>query len=440
MNIDLSQYRNRLGQIAPGSFRGRVTKLVGILVEATGIPATMGELCRIEKADGSEPLLAEVVGFRGEATLLMPFGDMMGLGVGAPASTLGRRFTVQASPKLLGRVIDGFGRPIDGLGSIPPGAEMSVHREAPLPLERVPIDQTLETGIRAIDGLNTLGKGQRVGIFSGSGVGKSTLLSQLTRGTKADVAVVCLIGERGREVQAFLKEALGLEGLARSVVVAATSDRPPIERYKGAFVATAIAEWFRDQGKDVLLLMDSVTRFAAACREIGLALGEPPTLKGYPPSFFATVPKLVERLGRTKNGSITGLYTVLIDADDMDDPVGDTLRGLLDGHIILSRSLANRNHFPAIDVLASLSRLMSTVAAPDHKGNAGKFRDLLATYEENRDLVQIGAYRQGMNPKLDLALGRIQAMEFFLRQGPSERSTIQECAGALAKIAEGGGK
>lgn len=437
MKVDLAKYRSRLEEAASASFRGRITKVVGILVEASGFPATLGELCRIEKPEEGEILLAEVVGFRGDAALLMPYGEMTGIGVGAPATSLGRRFVVRAGAGLLGRVLDGFGHPIDGEDPCPVEAEIPVHREAPNPLHRVPIEEPLETGVRAIDGLSTLGRGQRIGIFSGSGIGKSTLLAQVAKGAAADVAVIALIGERGREVQGFIRDALGPEGLKRAVVVAATSDRPPIERYKGAFVATAIAEFFRERGKNVLFVMDSVTRFAAACREIGLALGEPPTLKGYPPSFFATVPKLVERLGRTRSGSITGLYTVLIDADDMDDPVGDTLRGLLDGHIILSRSLSNRNHFPSIDVLASLSRLMSAVASPAQKVAAGRFRDLLATYEENRDLVQIGAYRPGTNPKLDAAIARIQGMEAFLRQTPEQRTPLAETAALLAKLTEG---
>ncbi len=437
MKVELNKYRDRLQQITTASFRGHVTKLVGILVEASGIPATLGSLCRIERAQGGEPLIAEVVGFRGEVALLMPFGEMNGLGVGAPVSSLGKSFTISVGDRLLGRILDGFGRPMDGLGMIPGTSEVPVHREAPNPLERVPIKEVLETGVRAIDGLLTLGRGQRIGIFSGSGVGKSSLLSQVAKGSSADVAVIALIGERGREVQAFIQEALGPSGLQKAVVVAATSDRPPIERYKGGFVATAIAEYFRDQGKNVLFVMDSVTRFAAACREIGLALGEPPTLKGYPPSFFATAPKLVERLGRTKRGSITGIYTVLIDADDMDDPVGDTLRGLLDGHIILSRNLANRNHFPAIDTLASLSRLMKTVSTPIHHQAAGKFRDLLATYEENRDLVQIGAYRSGTNAKLDKALTRIANIEGFLKQEPEKNVPFQETTAQLLKLTEG---
>ena len=437
MKVDLAKYRSRLEETASASFRGRITKVVGILVEASGFPATLGELCRIEKSEGGEILLAEVVGFRGDAALLMPYGDMTGIGVGAPATSLGRRFVVRVGVGLLGRVLDGFGHPIDEGEPFPVEAEIPVHREAPNPLHRVPITEPIETGVRAIDGLITLGRGQRIGIFSGSGIGKSTLLAQVAKGAAADVAVIALIGERGREVQGFIREALGPEGLQRAVVVAATSDRPPIERFKGAFVATAIAEFFRDRGKNVLFVMDSVTRFAAACREIGLALGEPPTLKGYPPSFFATVPKLVERLGRTRSGSITGFYTVLIDADDMDDPVGDTLRGLLDGHIILSRSMANRNHFPSIDVLASLSRLMTAVASSGHKAAAGRFRDLLTTFEENRDLVQIGAYRPGTNPKLDAALVRIQGMEAFLRQTPEHRTALAETTALLGKLTEG---
>ncbi len=435
--VDLSKYRHRLERVDPGSFQGKISKVLGILVEAKGIPAAMGELCRIEMGEGQEPMLAEVVGFREETALLMPYGDMTGLSVGATTTALKRPFEIAVGLDLRGRVLDGFGQPLDSKPPISGASYVRVHRNAENPLHRKLIRETFETGVRTIDGLLTLGKGQRIGIFSGSGVGKSTLLAQLSKGAKADIVVIALIGERGREVQSFIQEALGSQGLTNAVVVAATSDRTPIERYKGAFVATAIAEYFRDQGQSVLFVMDSVTRFAAACREIGLALGEPPTLKGYPPSFFATVPKLVERLGRTEKGSITGIYTILIDADDMDDPVGDTLRGLLDGHIILSRTLANRNHFPAIDVLSSLSRLMSTVASPQHQIAAGKFRDLLSTYEENRDLIQIGAYRAGTNPRLDFACSRVPSMDYFLKQTREKSTPLADTAAALVKITEG---
>jgi flagellum-specific ATP synthase len=356
----------------------------------------------------------------------MPYGDTQGIAAGARVVALERRLDARTGDSLLGRVVDGFGRPIDNRGPLVNTVSVPVEREAPPPLDRAPITQLLPTGVRALDGCLSLGRGQRIGIFAGSGVGKSTLLADVVRGSEIDVAVVVLVGERGREVRAFLDESLGARGLDRSVVVVSTSDRPPLERYKAPFLGTAIAESFRDRGRNVLLVMDSVTRFAGACREIGLAAGEPPTVKGYPPSFFATVPRLVERAGTAQAGSITALYTVLLDGDDLDDPVGDTLRGLLDGHVVLSRRLANRGHFPAIDILASVSRLMPKVAAAPHRAAAQRLRELLATYEENRDLVQIGAYKPGTNPRLDAALERIVKIEEFLRQesgtsfGPSE--------------------
>ncbi|HKE00712.1 MAG TPA: FliI/YscN family ATPase [Planctomycetota bacterium] len=419
----------------PGSarpaYRGSVVKVMGVLAEAGGLPAAIGDLCRIDRA-GAPPLLAEVVGLRGDVACLMPYGSLEGVGTGASVLALGRRFDVRAGEGLLGRVLDGFGNPIDGGGALANVRPVPVHRDPPPALRRPPITRALTTGVRAIDGCLTVGLGQRIGIFAGSGVGKSTLLAEVARGAIADVAVIALVGERGREVRAFLEEALGASGLRRSVVVVATSDRPPLERYKAAFLATAIAEDFRDRGRDVVFVMDSVTRFAAACREIGLAVGEPPTVKGYPPSFFATVPRLVERAGTAEAGSITGLYTVLLDGDDIDDPVGDTLRGLLDGHVVLSRRLANRGHFPAIDVLASVSRLMPRVVDASHRELAARMRELLAVHEENRDLVQIGAYRAGTNPALDAALGRIERIETFLRQETARPEPMPQTLRGLA--------
>ena len=424
--LDLARARAAIQAGARAVWRGRVHQVSGVIVEAAGVPAAMGELCRIER--GALGLVdAEVVGFRGATTLLMPHGDVAGIAPRQAVLALGRPFAIRTGPELLGRVLDGFGTPIDPGPKLPNGMHLArVRSEAPAPLERTPIERPLATGVRAIDGTCLLGRGQRLGIFSGSGVGKSTLLGQVTRGTDADVLVVALVGERGREVRGFLDEVLDARARARAVTVVATSDRAPIERYLAPFVAVTVAESFRDAGLDVLFVMDSVTRFAAAAREIGLAAGEPPTVRGYPPSFFATVPKLVERLGRSARGSITGLLTVLLDADDPNEPVADTLRGLLDGHLYLSRELAQRGHYPAIDVLASLSRLMNSVAGERHRALAQALREALAQWREGRDLVEIGAYKPGTNERLDRALALWPGIEGFLRQGVGERASLGE--------------
>ena len=417
-------------------YRGRVDIVSGVLVEAVGVPAALGELCRIHR-EPAAPIDAEVVGFRGSSTLLMPHGELSGVAPGALVTALGRPFEVPVGAALLGRVVDGFGKPLDD-GAPLEGCELrSVRADAPGPLTRSPIVEPLQTGVRAIDGLATLGRGQRLGIFAGSGVGKSSLLSQITRGTDADVVVVALVGERGREVQSFVQEALGEEGRRRSVMVVATSDRAPIERYLAPFVAMTIAEHFRDRGLSVLLVMDSVTRFAAACREIGLAAGEPPTVRGYPPSFFATIPKLVERMGALGTGSITGLLTILLDGDDPNEPVADTLRGLLDGHLYLSRELAQSGHFPAVDVLASLSRLMPSLVEPAELRAAACVRSYLAAWREGRDLVEIGAYQRGSNPRLDVALERLPVIETFLRQDSDELTPIAETRAMVRLLADG---
>lgn len=400
---------------ARAAYCGRVLKVAGVIVEVEGLPSAIGDLCRLERV-GARPLLAEVVGLRGHTACVMPYGDTTGIASGARVVALNRRLDVRVGDALLGRVLDGFGNPIDNKGALRNTSHANVHRDGPAPLSRPNITNAVATGVRAIDGCLTLGVGQRIGIFAGSGVGKSTLLADIVRAADIDIGVVALVGERGREVRSFVEEALGEAGLARSVVIVATSDRSPLERYKAPFLATAVAEHFRDNGRRVMLVMDSVTRFAAACREIGLAAGEPPTVKGYPPSFFATVPRLVERAGNAERGSITAIYTVLLDGDDPDDPVGDTMRGLLDGHIVLSRKLANRGHFPAIDLLGSISRLFPKVTNQEHRVGASKMRELLATYEENRDLIQIGAYKSGSNPKLDAAIARYERIEGFLKQ------------------------
>ena len=434
IGLDLERAERRIREGARASWRGRVDIVSGVIVEASGVPASMGELCAIDRGPLG-PIEAEVVGFRGSSTLLMPHGDLDGIGPRQVVTALGTPFRVRVGDELLGRVIDGFGQPIDGgpaLGGRLP--RRRVRSDAPAPLTRTPIVDPLQTGVRAIDGTCTLGRGQRIGIFSGSGVGKSTLLSQITHGTDADVVIVALIGERGREVRSFRDKVLAGEMARKSTMVVATSDRPPIERFLAPFVAVTLAEEFRDQGLDVLLVMDSVTRFAAASREIGLAAGEPPTVRGYPPSFFATVPKLVERLGRSDRGSITGLLTVLLDADDPNEPVADTLRGLLDGHVYLSRDLAHRGHFPAIDVLSSLSRLMPEITSPEHQAEARELRGLLAAWKEGRDLVEIGAYKPGANERLDRALECMPRIEAFLQQATDERSSLEETIALLGVL------
>ncbi len=434
MTLDLEAAKARIRSGARPIFRGRVDIVSGVMVEAIGVPAAIGEVCRIDR--GRHGFVdAEVVGFRGSSTLLMPHGDLAGIAPMQSVVALGRPFSVPVGEMLLGRMVDGFGRPLDGGAEFGRAERRSVRADAPEPMRRAKIDEPLQTGVRAIDGFNTLGRGQRIGIFSGSGVGKSTLLAQITRGTDADVIVVGLIGERGREVKSFVEDVLGEDGRKKSVVVVATSDRPPIERFLAPFVAVTAAEYFRDRGQDVLLVMDSITRFAAASREIGLAAGEPPTVRGYPPSFFATVPKLVERMGRSESGSITGILTVLLDQDDPNDPVSDTLRGLLDGHVFLSRDLAHQGHFPAIDVLGSLSRLMPSLASPAHAKAAAKLRELLAAWREGRDLVEIGAYKAGSNPRLDNALRLMPVLELFLRQTADDSATLAESVDLMCQIA-----
>jgi len=432
---DLERCVRLVPELARPFYRGRVEVVSGVLVEAAGVRAALGEVCRIDR--GRLGIVdAEVVGFRGSSALLMPHGDLVGIAPGQEVVSTGRTFEIGVSEDLLGRVLDGFASPLDGGPRVSRAAVLAVRREAPPPLERVPIDAALPTGVRVVDGLNTIGRGQRLGVFAGSGVGKSTLLGQITRGTEAEVVVCCLVGERGREVRAFVEEVLGEAGRTKSVLVVATSDRPPIERFLAPFVAVTIAEFFRDSGRDVLMVMDSVTRFAGASREIGLAAGEPPTVRGYPPSFFATVPKLLERMGRTRLGSITGLITVLLENDDPNEPVADTLRGLLDGHLLLSRELFQAGHFPAVDVLGSLSRLMPDLAPPDVLRRAAALRDALAAHREGRDLIEIGAYKAGTNPRLDRALELLPTIETFLRQPLGELTPIEHTLELLARVAD----
>ena len=431
--IDLTNYGRLVEEARPIRRQGRVCQVVGLTLEVQGINAPLGEVCYVSTR-GNGLLPAEIVGFREERVLLMPLGEMQGIQAGSPVTASGRLMTVPVGPQLLGRVLDGLGRPLDGKGPIIASERYPTVREAPHPLRRTPITEPMPTGVRAIDGLLTCGAGQRIGIFAGSGVGKSTLMGMIARNSRSDISVIGLIGERGREVQEFIDRDLGEEGMRRSVVVVSTSDEPPLIRLKGALVATAIAEYFRDQGKDVTFLMDSVTRFAMAQREVGLATGEPPATRGYTPSVFAALPKLMERAGTSEHGSITGFYTVLVEGDDFNEPVTDTARSVLDGHIVLSRDLAAENHYPPIDVGPSVSRLMSTIASVEHKRAAAAAREVLAVYNRARDLVDIGAYAPGSNPEIDRALRLMPKLRAYLQQEPSEAVPFEEAVGQLAAI------
>ncbi|MBX2861836.1 MAG: FliI/YscN family ATPase [Vampirovibrio sp.] len=416
---------------------GLVEKVIGLIIEAKGPHARMGDLCKIYTENPHTPvLLAEVVGFRDGRVLMMPLGEMEDLSPGCKVMNTDESFKVNVGPELLGRVLDGLGNPIDDRFPISSGMRFHTHAHAPHPLKRKEIDAPIVLGIKAIDGFTTVGTGQRIGIFSGSGVGKSTTLGMIARNTEADMSVIALIGERGREVRDFLDNALGEEGMRRSVVIVATSEQPAMTKIKAAMVATTIAEYFRKSGKNVLLMMDSLTRVAMALREVGLAVGEPPASRGYTPSVFAFMPKLLERTGTSDTGSITGLYTVLVESDDFNEPVSDMVRGLLDGHIILSRELAEQNHFPAVDVLASVSRLMISIATPEHIAAAGKIRDMLAVYKKSEDLVNIGAYVPGTNPKLDKALHLKDQIDQLLRQGVSDSPSFEETVQGLLQLAD----
>ena len=406
--------------------RGKVSQVVGLVIETTGPPVSIGEFCRIDGGNGGPPVFAEVVGFRENRVLMMPLGEMVGIAPGSRVTATDEPFAVRVGESLLGRVVNGLGEPIDDRGPIWAREKRPVSNRPPDPMSRRRISEPLGTGIRAIDALGTCGKGQRVGIFSGSGVGKSVLLGMLARHSDSDVNVIGLIGERGREVREFLERDLGPEGLARSVVVVATSDQPALVRIKGVQVATAMAEYFRDQGKDVMLLVDSVTRVATALREVGLAIGEPPTTRGYTPSTFAFLPRLLERAGMGPQGSITGLYTVLVEGDDMDEPVADAVRSILDGHIVLSRRLASQGHYPAIDVLDSVSRVMIDVVTPEHFEKANGVKDVMVTYREAEDLINVGAYQKGNNDRIDLAIDHIDEINGFLKQDLNEHTVFDE--------------
>ncbi len=431
---DLGRLRSVLDSADPILRQGTVRQVVGLTIESSGPWVQIGELCQIQRNQAGSALPAVAVGFREERILLMPLGEMDGVGPGSRVTAAGRRLTVPVGPDLPGRVLDGLGNLVDGLGPLGAVVHYPVHAAPPEPLDREPIASPLSVGVRAVDGLLTCGKGQRVGIFAGSGVGKSTLLGMMARNSAAAVNVIALVGERGREVRDFLENDLGEAGRQRSVLVVATSDQPAMVRVNAAFVATAIAEYFRDQGLDVLLMMDSVTRFAMAQREIGLATGEPPTTKGYTPSVFAQLPKLLERAGTARRGSITGFYTVLVDGDDLNEPIADAARSILDGHIVLTRALANRNHYPPIDVLQSVSRLMPSVVSPEWLERAGRIRSVLATYRDAEDLVNIGAYVAGANPRIDRALALIDPINAFLTQRVGEAAELADTGAKLGGL------
>lgn len=418
----------------PVRLNSKVDQIIGMVIESTGPVVDIGTVCRVYDAAQKHWIYAEAVGFKGHRVLLIPFGELNGVVRGSIVESTGNVFRVPVGDDLVGRVIDGFGNPIDDGGPIRCKKFVPIQNAPSNPLSRPRIDARLSIGVRAIDALLTCGKGQRMGIFSGSGVGKSTLLGMMLRNVAADVNVVALVGERGREVRDFIEKDLQEEGMRRSVLVVATSDQSAMMRLKCAMTATSIAEYFRDQGKDVLLVMDSLTRFAMAQREISLAIGEPPVARGYAPSLYAMLPKLLERSGQFASGSITGFYTVLVEGDDVNEPISDTVRGILDGHIVLSRALAMRNQYPAIDILASISRLMNEIVSPEHLAMASSMRSLLSTYYENFDLINIGAYKAGSNPRIDAAIQNIDRINAFLRQGVDEKLTFEDALRQMQEI------
>ncbi len=429
------KYAAVVDRIEPIKQIGRIRRVQGLLIESDGPPVFVGELCQIVMPRGGATVWSEVVGVEGSLVHLMPYAEVDGIEVGCSVVGTGETLQVPVSDKLLGRVIDGRGRPIDGGGDIGSAELYPAVGAPPDVLDRDPIHQQIVTGVRAIDGLIPVGKGQRLGIFSGSGVGKSTLLGMIARNTSADVNVIALIGERGREVREFIENDLGPEGLARSVVVVSTSNTPPLARLRGAYVATAIAEYFRDQGQDVMLLFDSVTRFARAQREIGLATGEPPATRGYTPSVFSLLPKLLERCGTSDRGTITGFYSILVEGDDMDEPISDAVRGILDGHLVLTRKLAQRYHYPAIDVLSSVSRLANRVSQPKVRQAAGYLRRLMATYTDSEDLINVGAYQRGTNREIDEAIEKMPQINGFLRQDVDEKAPLETTESGIMGIA-----
>jgi len=434
--VNLEKYRQVL-QRDYTKHLGKVVKVVGLTVESIGPRAKLNDLCIITSQSYGQQVMAEVVGFRDDRVLLMPYGNVEGVGPGSFVENTEAPLQISVGEDMLGKAVDGLGHPLDGSEYLSP-VKYPVEQSAPAPMSRKLIDEVLPLGVKAVDGLLTLGKGQRIGVFAGSGVGKSTLFGMFARNTKADINVIALIGERGREVREFIERDLGEEGMKRSVVVVATSDKPALIRSKAAKTATAIAEYFRDQGHDVLMMMDSLTRFSMAQREIGLASGEPPVTRGYPPSVYSEMPKLLERAGNTDKGSITGLYTVLVDGDDFNEPISDTARGILDGHIILSRKLAHKNHYPAIDILQSISRCMSSIVEKSHKSDAGKLKNVLATYNEAEDLINIGAYKNGSNKNIDYAISKIDLVNEFLVQETEEKVDFEETISQLQALFQEG--
>lgn len=430
--VNIERLKAKIERIDPIKIKGRVRQVIGLVIESEGPPARIGELCLISSLN--KRIKAEVVGFKDKTLLLMPVGEIEGISVDNEIFATGSPLKVGVSPILKGRILNGVGMPIDGKGEILPESFYPIFSDSPDLLKRPRINKILETGIRAIDSCLTIGRGQRVGIFSGSGIGKSTLMGMLARFTKSDINVIALIGERGREVRDFIEKDLQEEGLKNSVVVVATSNEPPLLRLRGAFVATAIAEYFRDLGMDVMLMMDSVTRFARAQREVGLSIGEPPATRGFTPSVFAILPKLLERSGTSEKGTITGIYTILVDADDMNEPISDSVRAILDGHVVLSRELAEKNHYPAIDILKSISRMMIDIVDPKQEQEARHLREILAVIKDAQDLINIGAYVKGSNPKIDYALLKIDSVLDFLKQGIWEKADYQSTLASLMKI------
>ncbi|MCK9224427.1 MAG: flagellar protein export ATPase FliI [Candidatus Muirbacterium halophilum] len=432
--MDFDYLESKIKNIDTLKVNGKVTHVIGLLIESLGPSARIGELCYIYPRGSKEPIYSEIVGFKDNKVLLMPFSEVHDIAPGCEVRATGHTLRVGVGKALLGRVLDGMGRPMDGKGPVKFEKYYSVYNEPPNPLLRSRIKDKLELGVKSLDGVLTVGSGQRIGIFAGSGVGKSTLLGMIARNTEADINVFALVGERGREVREFIERDLGEEGLKKSVVVVATSDTPALIRLKGAYVATSIAEYFRDQGKKVILMMDSVTRFAMAQREVGLTIGEPPATRGYTPSVFSVLPKLLERSGTSEKGSITGIYTVLVEGSDMDEPVADAVRGILDGHVVLRRELVMQNHYPAIDILESVSRLMPEVCSEKHLMSANRLRSVYSTYKEAEDLINIGGYVKGSNPHIDFSIKKIDEIKNFLKQGVYEKFSFDETVEMLLDI------
>ncbi|MFZ3230884.1 MAG: FliI/YscN family ATPase [Pseudobdellovibrio sp.] len=438
MSLNFEKYYDILKTAHLTKDSGKVTDVTGLLIKGYIPGVSVGSICEIQTAQSDRTILAEVVGFKDKQVLMMSLSDMRGISMGSKITLTKSIATVKVSDEILGRVVDGLANPLDGLGDLESTKEVPLYSEVVNPLDREPIRKSLDVGVRAINAAITVGRGQRVAIMAGSGVGKSVLMGMMAKQTEADVNVIALIGERGREVREFIENELGPEGMKKTVVVCVTSDQSPLLRMRGAYVATAIAEHFSHAGKNVLLVMDSVTRFAMALREIGLSIGEPPSTRGYTPSVFSTLPKLLERAGNFENsGSITGFYTTLVESDDMNDPIGDAVRSIVDGHIVLSRSLAHKGHYPAIDILQSASRVMKAVSSPEHNKNANKLREILAIYKDAEDLINIGAYKAGANPKIDKAIKLIDPVNAFLKQSTEDHSSMEQCLRQLQSITLG---